>query len=128
MNQNLKNLAVTVARGAARLLVVGVALLWGAFFVAHTAEWFIKPFPQLPPLKVCVFQALHLLLLAGLLVSLRWPRIGLVWVAVSALVFFLPVKGANYPLFAGLTILPVLLLALLDRPKRTDTTRMLIAQ
>jgi hypothetical protein len=92
-----------------------VFLLWGAFFVEHTREWFVAPFPQLPPPKVWMGQALHLLLLAGLLVSLRWPRVGGVWVAVAAFAFFFDKAGSQLPVFFGMTVLPVLVLVLCAR-------------
>ena len=119
MHQNPKNLAILISRWIARVLLLAVLLLWGAFFVAHTNEWFIKPFPQLPPLKVCMFQTLHLLLLAGLLASLRWPRAGLIWVTLAACAFFLPVAGWRALTFIGITILPVVLLVVSDRLERT---------
>lgn len=109
MKTQIRNLGVTLVHLLARALVVGVFLLWGAFFVEHTLEWFIAPFPHLPPLKVCLGQALHLLMLLGLLASLRWPRVGAVWVGVSAFAFFVDKAGANFPLFFGLTLGPVLL-------------------
>ena len=110
MKTNIKQIVVTGGRWLARALVVGLFLLWGAFFVEHTLEWFVKPFPQLPPLKVCLGQALHLLLLLGLLFSLRWPRAGFVWVTATAGVFFYFMAGGRFPLFFGATVLPGLLL------------------
>ena len=124
MNQNPKNLAILISRWIARVLVLAVLLLWGAFFVAHTHEWFIKPFPQLPPLKVCVFQTLHLLLLAGLLASLRWPRVGLICVTLAACAFFLPVAGGRALTFVGITILPVAFLVVCGQLKRTGEPRL----
>jgi hypothetical protein len=124
MKPNAKKLALLVTHWLARLFVLGVFLLGGAFFVDHTREWFLAPWPQLPPLKVCAFQALHLLLLAGLLASLWWSRLGLVWVSLAAGAFFLPAAGARALVFVGLTILPVLLLAFCDRLKHRDTPRL----
>lgn len=121
MKTNSRNRAVTLLRWLARALVLAVFLLWGAFFVEHTREWFVVPFPQFPPLKVWLGQALHLLLLAGLLVSLRWPRVGGVWVAVAAFAFFFDKAGSRFPVFFGMTVLPVLVLVLcgaVDRRNR----------
>ena len=84
------------------------------FFVEHISEWFVAPFPQVPPLKVCVFQIFHLLLLLGLLASLRWARVGLAWVTIAVCAFFLPVAGTKALGFVGLTILPVLLVVFCD--------------
>ena len=120
MNQNSKNLVALIGIWAARALLVVVFLLWGAFFVEHLREWFVAPRPQIPPVKVYVFQALHLLLLVGLLASLRWARAGLIWVTLAAVAFFLPVAGIRGLIFAGMTILPVLLVAFFDHLNRRN--------
>jgi hypothetical protein len=110
MKTDYRNRSLALLHWMARALVAGVFLLWGAFFVEHMHEWFIAPFPHRPPLKVCFGQALHFLLLVGLLVSLRWPRVGAGWVVVAAFAFFIDKTGARFPLFFGLTVLPSLLL------------------
>ena len=112
MKTRSSDLVITITRWLARALVVVVFLLWGAFFVEHMQEWFIAPFPNHPPLKVCIGQGLHLLMLLGLLASLRWPRIGTAWVAVTAFAFFVDKTGSRFPVFFSITLLPVLLLAL----------------
>jgi hypothetical protein len=114
MEKNFRRFAVTVLRWLARALVIAVFLLWGAFFVEHTQEWFIAPFPNHPPLKVCLGQGLHLLMLLGLLAGLRWPRLSAAWVAVTAFAFFVDKTGSSFPVFFGMTVLPVLLLAFCD--------------
>lgn len=100
---------VTGITWAARVLALLVFLLWGAFFVEHLIEWFIKPHPETPPPTVWFGQGLHLLLLVGLLVVLRWPRLGAAIVITSALAFF-PRAGNHYALFTILTSIPALLL------------------
>lgn len=102
----------TITQWAARVLTVLVFLFWGGFFVEHLNQWFISPYPRTPPMSVWAGQVLHLLMLVGLLVSLRWPLPGLTIVAASALAFFGPLAGSRFPLFFGLTILPPLLLLL----------------
>jgi hypothetical protein len=114
MKTDSHNLAMILLHWLSRALVVGVFALWGAFFVEHTQEWFIAPFPNHPPLKVCIGQGLHLLMLLGLLASLRWPRAGAVWVAVTAFAFFVDKTGSRFPIFLGITVLPVVLLVLGD--------------
>jgi hypothetical protein len=102
-----ENLILTPAIWASRGLVLLVFLLWGAFFVEHLREWFIAPLPKTPPPKVWFGQALHFLLLVGLLIALRWPLAGSALVMVAALVFF-PRAGSNYLLFTGITVMPPL--------------------
>jgi hypothetical protein len=93
------------------VLAVLIFLFWGGFFVEHLNEWFIAPRPRTPPASVWFGQFLHLMMLVGLLVVLRWPRIGAVLVIGSALAFF-PRAGQNYALFTVITSMPALLLVL----------------
>jgi hypothetical protein len=94
-----------------RILTILVFLLWGAFFVEHLIEWFAHPLSNPPPFQVWVGQALHLLMLAGLAVALRWERIGGVVVAVAGLLFLVR-AGANFPLFYAITMSPIAILVI----------------
>lgn len=100
---------LTVLCWLARAATAVVFLFWGAFFVEHLKEWFIEPFPNVPPPKVWLGQFLHFLMLAGLLVALRWPQVGSP-VAIGAAAVFLARTGPNYPVFLTGTVLPVLVL------------------
>jgi hypothetical protein len=92
-----------------RVLAVLVFLFWGAFFVEHLTEWFARPLSNPPPVQVWLGQALHFLMLAGLILALRWERLGGAVVAVAGLLF-LTRAGANFPMFYGLTLLPVVIM------------------
>lgn len=94
-----------------RILAVLVFLFWGAFFVEHLIEWFAHPVSNPPPFHVWIGQALHFFMLAGLVVALRWERIGGVVVAVAGLLF-LARAGANFPLFYAITMVPIALLVI----------------
>jgi len=104
-NFTLEALTRWVARG----LAVCLFLFWGAFFVAHLQEWFIGPFPDYPPLKVCMTVALHAVLLVGLVLMLRWELPGSLLVLAAGGAFFFAVGGKSAPLFFGITALPALL-------------------
>lgn len=93
----------------ARGLAVCLFLFWGAFFGEHIQEWFIAPFPEHPPLRVCVTVGWHGLLLMGLLLLLRWQLIGSLIVLVAGGVFFFSVAGKSALLFFGITALPAVL-------------------
>lgn len=108
-NDHAKKLGWTVLCWIGRIGTVMVFLFWGAFFVEHLAEWFVRPFPRTPPAKIWLGQALHFFMLAALLMALRWPRVGCLLVVLSAGTFLVR-AGASFPLFFALTILPVLLL------------------
>jgi hypothetical protein len=104
------NKLVPLTRWGGRLLGLLLLLFWGAFFVEHLSEWFIRPFPRHPPLKICFYMGLHFLILAGLLLAWRWEVAGSLLVIGSSLVFFQHVAGANFPLFFGVTAVPAFLL------------------
>jgi len=126
MKTNSKTKPVMVIRWLARVLAVCLLVFFGAFFVEHVLEWFIRPFPQHPPLRVCVGMALHFLLLVGLLIALRWELAGSLMVIVTAFAFLHDKTGSGFPLIFGLTALPVLLLLFCwwhDRKRRGDAVR-----
>ncbi len=111
MNALLGNeLMLKVLTWAARVLAVVIFLFWGAFFVEHTAEWFVGPYPRKPPPAVWLGHGLHLLMLVSLLVVLRWPVAGTLLLVASALAFFAGRTGSRFPLFFGVTCLPALIL------------------
>jgi hypothetical protein len=108
---NSRRIALSALVWIGRALAVFVFLFWGAFFVEHLTEWFASPFTNPPPAKVWLGQFLHLLILVGLLVTLRWEKMGCLLVMVAGLLFF-PRAGANFPIFYALTILPALIVVL----------------
>lgn len=100
---------VSIARWIARGLCLLLFLLWGAFFIEHL-EWFSNA-AQKPPLSVWLLQGMHLLLLVGLLVSLRWEAVGSALVFLSGALFFSQTAGLKTLPLVGLTIVPALLFA-----------------
>ena len=94
-----------------RALAVGCFAVWGMFFVEHLG-WFMDPGRGLPPVRVWLLQLAHLVLLAGLLVLLRWEIAGSIVTIAAALVFFAEVAGPRFLLFFGVTIVPVILVLL----------------
>ena len=107
---------VAVAFWSGRILAIGLFLFWGAFFVEHLG-WFLHPGEGLPPARVWLLQLAHLILLAGLLTLVRREILGSILTVAAALVFFAATAGPRFPVFFGLTILPVVL-TLLGRRRR----------
>jgi hypothetical protein len=106
-------MAIVILRWTARVLALGLFLLWGAFFVAHL-EWFTQPSKGLPPPWVWAAQLMHLTMLVGLLLLWRWPLWGGLVAIVGAAAFFLPLawesrSPTSLLVFFGVTILPALL-------------------
>src|SRR5262249_46020909 len=100
-----------VASWSGRLLAIGLVAVWGAFFVDHL-EWFVHPSRGFPPARVWLLQLVHLVLLAGLLMLIRWQIPGSVLTVAAALVFFAAAAGPRFLLFFGVTTLPVALILL----------------
>jgi hypothetical protein len=110
-------LAIAIVSWSARLLALGLFLLWGAFFVEHMQEWFMHPAKGFPPPWVWAGQLAHLVLLVGLLMLIRWQLAGAVVTILGAVAFFgglIVMTGAGSKslplvLFLVVTLLPALL-------------------
>jgi hypothetical protein len=100
---------IPALRWPGRILAAVLFLFWGTFFVEHTIEWFVRPYPQTPPAFVWLGQGLHLLMLVGLVALWRWELAGSLMVIAAAFAFFVDKAGANFPLFFGVTVIPALL-------------------
>ena len=101
----VKPRTIIVLRWIARLLAAVLFVFWGAFFVEHVREWFIRPLPQSPPPSVWVGQFLHALILVGLLAGFKWERVGGLMIIIASTLFL----ADKAPWFIPITILPGLL-------------------
>lgn len=87
-----RELAARILRWLGRGLAVLLALFWGAFLVEHINEWYVQP-KGYPPLWVTVAMGFHLGLVAGLLLSLWWERLGILLILLSAIGFVITTGG-----------------------------------
>jgi hypothetical protein len=101
---------IKIARNMARLLSLALFLLWGVFFVEHLT-WFFVEVNNSPPVHIWLAQISHFLLLIGYLITLKWERIGSVFVVVNALLFFGFAAGVNAVPFIIVSSFPVMLFA-----------------
>lgn len=83
-------------------------LFWGAFFVEHTAEWFLRGDGKFPPVWVAVQHGCHFLMLVGLAAMLKWDRAGAVILTVSTFAFFGGIGFRGFPWIALLNLIPLL--------------------
>ncbi len=81
-------------------------ILWGAFFIEHLSWFGSEP---TPPTEVWLLQLVHLLMLIGLLVALKWKKIGSGMIIGSALIFFSQTAGQYFLPFFLVTIIPAVL-------------------
>jgi hypothetical protein len=104
-------LIATIAKWAGRVAALLLFLFWGAFFIEHLSEWFLRGGGQYPPPRVWAGQALHFCVLAGLALMLKWDRLGAAVTVVSTAAFFLWI-GYRGPLTLPLVnLVPVALFA-----------------
>jgi hypothetical protein len=115
---NRTTLALRIVCWTARILALGLFMLWGAFFLEHVKEWFMHPLQESPPIWVWLAQLAHLAILVGLIALWRWPIAGGLMTIVASLVFFgglaiwAGIAGHRYLSFVAffaVTIIPALL-------------------
>ena len=100
--------AVAVAfRWLGRTLALLLLLFWGAFFLGHLSEWFLNAQGPLPPTRVWISQVLHLGMLVGLALMLRWDRLGAIVTALGTTAFFASIGMHSFPFIALLNLLPI---------------------
>jgi hypothetical protein len=104
-----KSLLATVGKWGGRLTALLVLLLWGAFFVEHLSEWFLRADGRYPPTWVWVQQAFHFAMLAGLALMLKWDRLGTVVMLAASIMFFGFIGLRNFSYFALINLVPVAL-------------------
>jgi hypothetical protein len=111
-------LSLRVVCWTARILALGMFMIWGAFFLDHVKEWFMHPLQASPPMWVWLAQLAHLAILVGLVALWRWPIGGSLVTILASLVFFggLEISAGTadhrylaFAAFFAITTLPALL-------------------
>jgi hypothetical protein len=100
----------SVLEWAGRLSALALALFWGAFFIEHLSEWFMRGDGRVPPPFVWFAQILHLAMLCGLLLTLIKPLPGALAILLTSLAFFGWIRA--FPSIAAVNLIPVALVAL----------------
>ena len=90
-----------------RALSLLLLLFWGAFFVEHLSEWFLRPDGRYPPPWVWRQQCFHFVMLAGLALMLKWDKAGTAVMAAGTVAFFGFIGFRGFPYIALLNLLPV---------------------
>jgi hypothetical protein len=98
---------VQTAKWAGRGMALLLLLFWGAFFVAHLSEWFLRGDGRYPPPFVWLGQALHFAMLAGLGMMLKWDKAGTVVMLLSTAAFFANAGFRSFPFIALINLAPV---------------------
>ena len=90
-----------------RLFASLLFLFWGAFFIEHLLEWFMHPDQGLPPAWVWLSQFLHLTMIIGLAMMVRWDRLGAIITIIGTVVFFSSIGYHGFPFIALLNVIPI---------------------
>ena len=98
----------TVSLWAGRVTAGLLFLFWGAFFVEHSAEWFMRSDGRFPPAWVAVQHGFHFLMLVGLAAMLKWDKVGAVILTLSTFAFFGFIGLRGFPWIALLNLIPLL--------------------
>jgi Zn-dependent protease len=101
-----REVIAVACRWLGRTLALLLFLFWGAFFLEHLSEWLHGP-QRAPPLWVWVSQVLHLGMLVGLALMLRWDRLGALVTALGTTAFFASIGMHRFPWIALLNLLPI---------------------
>ncbi len=96
----------------ARIFALLIFLFWGAFFCEHLFEWFLHSKDGLPPVSVWFSMVLHLVMLIGLVIMLKWDRLGAFITILGTVAFFLSIGYHGFPFIAMINILPILSLSI----------------
>jgi hypothetical protein len=102
-----KTLLVAVGKWGGRLTALLLLLFWGAFFVEHLSEWFLRGDGRYPPAWVWTQQAFHLGMLVGLALMVKWDRLGAAVTVISTVAFFSIIGYHGSPTLPLLNLLPI---------------------
>jgi dolichyl-phosphate-mannose--protein O-mannosyl transferase len=102
-----------------RLVALLLLLFWGAFFVEHVSEWFLRPDGRYPPTRVWVSMAMHFGILAGCALMLKWDRLGTVIMLAASVAFFSLIGMRSFPYISLINLLPVAFFTLYWMARRT---------
>ena len=94
-----RNVLSGIGKWGGRLTALLLVLFWGAFFVEHLSEWFLRGDGQYPPPRVWVGQALHFLMLAGFGLMLKWRQAGHAVMLAATVAFFASIGLNSFPYF-----------------------------
>jgi hypothetical protein len=107
-----KRLIIVFSLWAARISALLLFLLWGAFFVEHLQEWFLRSDGQRPPQQVWIAQVLHWVMLVGLALVAFYPKAGAMITVAGTVLFFSWIGFKEFPYIALLNLIPVILVGI----------------
>jgi len=97
----------TIGRWSGRATALLLFLFWGAFFVEHMTEWFLRADGRYPPAWVWGQQFFHFAMLVGLGMMVKWEKRGAVVMLVATVAFFAGIHPSTFPWIALINIAPI---------------------
>jgi hypothetical protein len=118
-----KRLIIVFSLWAARISALLLFLLWGAFFVEHLQEWFLRSDGQRPPQQVWIAQVLHWVMLVGLALVAFYPKAGAMITVAGTVLFFSWIGFKEFPYIALLNLIPVILIGIHSATNNVPTEK-----
>jgi hypothetical protein len=103
-----KTAIIVGALWLARICALLLFLFWGAFFLEHLQEWFLRQDGRLPPPSVWMGQLLHLAILVGLGLLIFRPVWRAALTVIATVLFFSVIGYKGFPYMALLNLPPVM--------------------
>ena len=105
-NAILKMLSA-IGKWSGRLTALLLFLFWGAFFVEHLSEWFLRAGGRFPTAWVWVQQLFHFAMLVGLGMMVKWDKLGSAVMLAGTVAFFAGIGVGEFPWIALINLVPV---------------------
>lgn len=106
------NIAATTFKWIGVTISLVLFLFWGAFFISHLSAWFLNSESALPPMHIWISMALHLLMLIGLAMTIKWDKLGVLITLIGTIAFFSSIGYRGFPYIALLNELPFIFLGM----------------
>ena len=103
---DVRTMTPAIGKWAGRATALLAFLFWGGFFVEHLTEWFLRPGGRFPPPWVWAGQALHLAMLIGLALMIKWDKLGAAVTVIASVAFFLTIGVWPMP-FCLMNLVPI---------------------
>jgi len=95
-----------IGKWSGRLTALLLFLFWGAFFVEHLSEWFLRAGGRFPTAWVWVQQLFHFAMLVGLGMMVKWDKLGCAVMLAGTVAFFGGIGVLEFPWIALINLVP----------------------
>ena len=95
-----------------------LALVWGSFFFAHIIEWFPNAGGEFPPWFVWAAQFFHFTMLAGLVLMLKWEKLGALVMLIGTVAF--ATRDADLLFIIPVNLVPIVFFSIYWKLRKSE--------